>query len=116
MLIVSYCFATFLLGAIPFAYLLGRRLGHDIRNTGSGNVGATNLARSAGLRWGVVAFLFDACKGYVPVYVSGLLGLDRPWLPVAVGAIAILGHCFSPFLRFRGGKGVATAAASPSCP
>ncbi len=82
----------------------------DIRAIGSGNVGATNLARGAGLSWGVLAFLLDALKGWGPV-MAGASWLGSPtWVQVGGGSLAILGHCFSPFLRFRGGKGVATAA------
>ncbi len=99
-----------LLGSVPFAFLLGRLRGVDIRTIGSGNVGATNLARGAGFFWGVLAFLLDALKGWGPV-MAGASWLGSPtWVQVSGGSLAVLGHCFSPFLRFRGGKGVATAA------
>lgn len=107
---------AFLLGSIPFAYLLGRTRGLDLRTLGSGNVGATNLGRNAGIGWGVLAFFLDAAKGGVPVVVYGVLEAGDGWvdpgqgLAVAAGIAAVLGHCFSPFLRFRGGKGVATMA------
>lgn len=105
-----YLAGALLLGAIPFALLLGRLRGIDIRKVGSGNVGATNLARSAGLGWGIVAFLLDAAKGFAPVwFASEVVPEPGPWFAAASGAAAVLGHCFSPFLRFRGGKGVATA-------
>lgn len=99
-----------LLGAVPFAFLIGRLLGVDIRRAGSGNVGATNLARTTGLGWGVLAFALDAGKGALPVWLARhwFPGLD--WLPGVAGGAAVLGHCFSPYLRFRGGKGVATTA------
>ena len=101
---------AFLVGAIPFAFVVGRLLGHDLRTVGSGNVGATNLARTAGFRWGVVAFFLDAGKGVAPWLVAAALFPGTGWLPVTAGGAAVLGHCFSPFLGFRGGKGVATAA------
>ena len=101
---------AFLIGAIPFAFVVGRLLGHDLRTVGSGNVGATNLARTAGLGWGVVAFFLDAGKGVAPLLVGAALFPETRWLPVTAGGAAVLGHCFSPFLGFRGGKGVATAA------
>ena len=104
---------SFLLGSIPFAYLLGRMRGIDLRQLGSGNVGATNLGRNAGFAWGVFAFLLDAAKGAVPVLAALSLeqgGPDAESWAVLAGSASVLGHCFSPFLRFRGGKGVATMA------
>ncbi|MEM7166782.1 MAG: glycerol-3-phosphate acyltransferase [Planctomycetota bacterium] len=114
---IGYGVAALLLGSVPFALLLGRLRGIDIRKVGSGNVGATNLARSAGLGWGVLAFVLDAGKGFLPVWALlagwvaidvSSLWLDGAWYPAAVGCAAVLGHCFSPFLNLRGGKGVAT--------
>ena len=113
--------AAFLLGSIPFALLLGFSRGIDLRKVGSGNVGATNLGRSAGIAWGVVAFLLDAAKGALPVAFVVTAGFSTGWgsgaegtgderTAVLAGGAAVLGHCFSPFLRFRGGKGVATMA------
>lgn len=100
---------AFLLGSVPFAHLLGRAHGIDLRQLGSGNVGATNLGRNVGVRWGLLAFFLDAAKGATPVAVALGLGLgDGP--AVGCGAAAVVGHCYSPFLRFRGGKGVATMA------
>lgn len=101
--------AGFLCGSIPFAYLLGRLRGVDLRQVGSGNVGATNLARSSGLPLGILGFILDAAKGAAPVIGSRLAGGDAG-AQVLAGGAAVLGHCFSPFLRFRGGKGVATMA------
>lgn len=96
-------------GSIPFALLLGKVAGVDIRKVGSGNVGATNLARAKGLPWGVAAFLLDAAKGWAPTWWATRSDVPEA-IPVLVGALAVLGHCFSPYLRFRGGKGVATAS------
>ena len=103
---------AFLFGGVPFALLIGLARGVDIRKRGSGNVGATNLARVAGTPWGVLAFFFDAAKGYLPVILGDLwLGADRPdWALIGAGVAAVVGHCYSPYLRFRGGKGVATGA------
>ena len=99
---------SFLIGAafgmIPFSYMIGLLRGIDIRKTGSGNIGATNLGRQLGPHFFAVGFALDALKGIVPVLLSGtLLGS-----PTAAGAGAILGHIFNPFFGFRGGKGVAT--------
>lgn len=106
--------ASFLLGAIPFAWLVVRLLkGVDIRTFGSGNVGATNASRVfEGKRRQTAAFLLiyllDAGKGCLAAFY-GLSGWDPAQMSVACAAAAILGHVFSPFLGFRGGKGVATA-------
>lgn len=101
--------AAYLLGSVPFAYLLARARGVDLRTVGSGNIGATNAARALGMRWGALALGLDAAKGSVAVACGGRLGLAGAEL-VAVAAAAVLGHVFSCFMAFRGGKGVATAA------
>ena len=103
------CF-SFFLGSIPFGYLLGKLKGVDIRKHGSGNVGATNVARVLGKKYGVAVYILDFLKGFIPTFVAvKLYGMENPTV-AAVGLAAILGHMFSPFLGFRGGKGVATAS------
>ncbi|HWU85662.1 MAG TPA: glycerol-3-phosphate acyltransferase, partial [Kofleriaceae bacterium] len=99
--------AAFWAGAIPFGVLIARRRGVEIRAHGSGNIGATNVARVLGARAGAVVLLLDALKGAVPTLAALAAGAD-PRLRALVGGAAILGHCFSPFLGGRGGKGVAT--------
>lgn len=106
---------SFGLGAIPFSWIIGRMLqGIDIRATGSGNVGATNLARVTGYGPAVAALLLDAGKGVAAVlfarWTAGGTGQEASVLPALGGALAVLGHNFTPFLRFKGGKGVATGA------
>jgi glycerol-3-phosphate acyltransferase PlsY len=103
----------FLLGAIPFSWILARLLGGlDIRSVGSGNVGATNVARSLGFWAGGAALLLDAAKGAAAAWLgqaldpSGAAGAGG----LLAGGLAVLGHNFTPFLGFRGGKGVATGA------
>jgi glycerol-3-phosphate acyltransferase PlsY len=101
---------AFLLGSIPFGYILGLVKGIDIRKHGSGNVGATNIARVLGKPYGIAVYILDFLKGYIPTAIAvGFYGLnsDTTFL-TALGAI--LGHMFSPFLGFKGGKGVATAS------
>jgi glycerol-3-phosphate acyltransferase PlsY len=98
----------FVAGSIPFGVLVARKLGLDIRRHGSGNIGATNVARVLGIVPGVFVLALDALKGAVPVLAAKYAGAS-PWLLVATGAAAILGHCFSPFLGGKGGKGVATS-------
>ena len=102
---------AYLVGAIPFGLLLARWIaGVDIREAGSGNIGATNVARSIGRGWGGLTLVLDASKGAAPVWGAlSILGLPLGWA-VGVGSAAILGHVFPCYLGFRGGKGVATAA------
>jgi acyl phosphate:glycerol-3-phosphate acyltransferase len=100
--------AAFLGGAIPFGVLIARRRGVDIRAHGSGNIGATNVSRVLGARDGAVVLVLDALKGALPTAAALAAGAS-PRLVALTGFAAILGHCFSPFLRGRGGKGVATA-------
>ncbi len=106
--------ASFLIGSIPFSWIIGRLIrGVDIRTTGSGNVGATNLARATGYGPGIAALLLDAGKGVAAVMLAGWMSGGGPGgviLESVAGALVILGHNFTPFLRFRGGKGVATGA------
>ncbi|MBX3120115.1 MAG: glycerol-3-phosphate 1-O-acyltransferase PlsY [Fimbriimonadaceae bacterium] len=99
--------AAYFVGSIPVGYLVARANGIDIFKTGSGNVGATNVMRSLGKKWGIVVFVLDLLKGFASAMVGGML-LPEPGYGLLVGVIAIVGHCLSPFLKFRGGKGIAT--------
>jgi glycerol-3-phosphate acyltransferase PlsY len=92
------------LGSIPFGYAAGRVNGIDIRTKGSGNIGFTNVQRTLGWGWALPVLILDVAKGMVPAALAPLLGLNAP----LVGLGAILGHVFTPWLGFRGGKGVAT--------
>lgn len=100
--------AAFFAGSIPFGVLIARCRGVDIRSQGSGNIGATNVARVLGLRTGLVVLVLDAVKGAAAAWLA-MISCGSTWAIVAAGFAAILGHCFSPFLGGRGGKGVATA-------
>jgi len=99
---------AYLLGSIPFAYLAGRTRGIDLRTVGSGNLGAANVFRNLGRGMGIAVMTADILKGVVAVVVARLL-TDDPWPAIAAGA-AMAGHVFPVWLRFRGGKGVATGA------
>lgn len=103
---------AYLLGSIPFGYLLVRLLvGGDVRESGSGGTGATNVTRRAGKGVGVLTLLLDLLKGAAAVLVARALlgvGVEAQWWVCAAGAAAVLGHVFPVWLRFRGGKGVAT--------
>ena len=100
---------AYLVGSVPFAYLLARRRGIDLRRAGSGNVGATNVLRTAGVSSGVLAMSLDGLKGALAVIVAERLTAG-PATPVAAGLASIIGHIYPVWLGFRGGKGVATAA------
>ncbi|MGB2591652.1 MAG: glycerol-3-phosphate 1-O-acyltransferase PlsY [Candidatus Acidiferrum sp.] len=102
---------SYLLGSIPFGLLLGKLFGApDIRKTGSGNIGATNVARTAGLFAGILTLLLDAGKGALAVLLAARFsGESATWMMIA-GLCALAGHCFPIWLGFRGGKGVATAS------
>lgn len=109
---------AYLVGSLPFGYLVARIFkGTDIRKVGSGNIGATNVARTFGLKWGILVFLLDAVKGVLPVWLLPRLLLPAADLPtmqmhfaVLCGVATVLGHIFPVWLKFRGGKGVATSA------
>lgn len=100
--------ASYLLGAVPAAAWVARSRGVDIRTVGSGNSGATNVLRSLGKGPALVVAVFDILKGALAVLLGRALGLPEPWAALC-GVTAVLGHNFSPFLGFRGGKGVATS-------
>lgn len=111
-LAIAFVAGAYLLGSIPSGLILGRLRGIDVRHVGSGNIGATNVARSLGKKLGLVVLVLDLAKGALPVLLLRRLGLDdrvHPFLLTAVGLAPILGHCFPLWLRLRGGKGVATA-------
>lgn len=99
---------AYLLGSVPTGFLLGSLAGVDVRKAGSGNVGATNVARVAGKTHGILTLLGDTAKGFVPVFLAFQLGLGAVVAGTAALA-AFLGHVYPVFLRFQGGKGVATA-------
>ena len=116
MILALWIVGAYLLGATPTSYLAGQMArGIDLRDHGSKNLGATNVYRLLGWKYAIPVALWDMAKGGIPVllYVRlaevGQQGW-HPWMPVALGGAAVLGHMFSPYMRFRGGKGVATAA------
>jgi len=111
---------AFLIGSLPFGVIIAKAHGIDLRTVGSGNTGATNVGRALGRKWGLVCFFLDAAKGAVPVLATGLFGgtlgvalaeqdPGAAWWWILVGLATMMGHIYSPFLLFKGGKGVATA-------
>jgi len=109
--LTALCAAAYLLGGVPTGVLLGRIAGRDPRAGGSGNIGATNVTRTLGRAWGAATLVVDLLKGLAPVLAAHALADadDTRALAAAAGLAAVIGHCYSPFLRLRGGKGVATA-------
>ncbi len=103
-LYAMFILTGFLSGSIPFGYIAGKIKGIDIKKHGSGNIGATNAFRILGVWWGMLVFILDFLKGFVPVLIS-MKYLSYPEL---VAIAAVMGHIFTPFLKFKGGKGVAT--------
>ncbi len=114
MILLLLFVGSFFLGSIPFGLLIGRARGVDIRKEGSGNIGATNVWRILGPGWGTVSFLLDVAKGAIAALVCGWLYPGAFWIfstgdaAVAGGVLAVAGHMLSPFVGFKGGKGIAT--------
>jgi len=107
---IVFSISTYLLCSIPFGKIISHKVADiDITQRGSGNIGATNVARELGLKWGILTLLLDVLKGFLPLYLVGLFFPDCPKGLSIVGLSALLGHQFSLFEKFRGGKGVATA-------
>ena len=110
MRIVIAIILAYILGSIPFGYLVSRiRFGRDVRSSGSGATGATNVARQFGVGWAILVMILDIAKGIVAVLLANLFLLDVDWLVGVVGIVAILGHVYPVWIGFRGGKGVNTA-------
>ena len=107
-MVAAVILAGYLIGSIPFALILARRWGADLRQVGSGNLGAANVMRASGVAAGVLVAALDTAKGAASVWLAAHVG-DAPGLPAAAGLAAIIGHIYPIWLRFRGGKGVATA-------
>jgi glycerol-3-phosphate acyltransferase PlsY len=103
--------AAYLLGSIPFGLVLAKAFGGpDVRKSGSGNIGATNVARVVGPLAGILTLFLDAAKGWLSVWLAARVTHGSATIMVLAGFLAMTGHCFPIWLRFRGGKGVATAA------
>ncbi len=102
--------AAYLIGGIPFGFLIGKMRGVDVRTVGSKNIGATNVLRTVGKSWGFLALFCDMMKGFAPTFLCKLYVPDPSWLPLAVGVTCAIGHMLTPYMKFKGGKGVATGA------
>jgi glycerol-3-phosphate acyltransferase PlsY len=114
MVFAALIIGAYLLGSAPFGVIIARAHGKDLRTIGSGNIGATNVSRALGRKWAYFCFLLDVLKGLFPTLAAVLLISSPPTvtglaLALAVGVAAILGHIFPVYLKFKGGKGVATS-------
>jgi glycerol-3-phosphate acyltransferase PlsY len=111
---IAFLLGAYLLGAVPFGFLIAAGHGIDLRKVGSGNIGATNLSRALGKKWAYVCFVLDLAKGLLPTLAAGIwlgdiAGTNGLLARLAVGCAAVIGHIFPVYLRFKGGKGVATS-------
>src|SRR5574344_16226 len=112
--IAVWILGAYLVGGIPFGFIIGKLRGVDVRTVGSKNIGATNVFRTVGKKWGLIAFFLAVLKGLLPVFAARAWA-PADWLPLVVGITCVLGHMLTPYIanekgrRFRGGKGVATA-------
>ena len=109
-LLSAWLLGAYLIGGIPFGFLIGKLRGIDVRTVGSKNIGATNVFRTVGKKWGLLAFFCDVMKGLVPTLVAKMLYAETmPEMPILVGISCVVGHMLTPDMKFKGGKGVATA-------
>lgn len=106
--IVSFIL-SYILGSIPFGFIVGKIKGYDLRREGSSNVGTTNVFRVVGKKEGIMVFILDLLKGFIPVFYFARFS---PYIGIAAVLGAITGHVATPFLRFKGGKGIATGFGS----
>jgi len=116
-LLIACCLLGYFFGSFPAGYFAGRLAGVDVRTVGSGNIGATNVLRVLGKKWGYPVFIIDAVKGFIPVRLALILANQSPatkpyaeYFAILTALMAVAGHTFPVWLRFKGGKGVATSA------
>ena len=114
MIWVCWLVGAYLVGAIPFGFLIGKMRGVDVRTVGSKNIGATNVFRTVGKKWGLIAFFCDVMKGFLPTLAASIFlthsqQLTANHLPLCVAIACVVGHMLTPYMKFKGGKGVATA-------
>ncbi|MDD5555174.1 MAG: glycerol-3-phosphate 1-O-acyltransferase PlsY [Candidatus Pacebacteria bacterium] len=111
LLLIFFVIAGYLSGSIPFGYLIAKIKKIDIRKKGSGNIGGTNVGRTLGLKYGVLVGILDILKAIIPIYIASRY-LAQDWQMALVSISPVLGHIFPIWLKFKGGKGVATVAAT----
>ena len=112
--LVLWILGAYLVGGVPFGFLIGKMRGVDVRTVGSKNIGATNVFRTVGKKWGLLAFACDFLKGFLPTLAAKIYAAKSgdatlaAYLPLAVGVMCVVGHMFTCFMNFKGGKGIAT--------
>ena len=106
---VFWILGAYLVGGIPFGFIIGKIRGVDVRTVGSKNIGATNVFRTVGKGCGLLAFLFDMLKGLLPTLAAKVYMPELDWLALVIGVTCVVGHMLTPYMKFKGGKGVATA-------
>jgi glycerol-3-phosphate acyltransferase PlsY len=107
--LIIFLIVAYIVGSIPTGVIIGKKFkGIDIREHGSKNTGATNAYRVLGKQYGIIVLLADALKGWLPVFLASLFAISG-WQLILIGVLTIVGHTLSPFLKFKGGKGVATS-------
>ena len=111
LVVAAFWLFSYLLGGIPFGFIIGKLKGYDIRKEGSCNVGATNVTRVVGPIYGKICFFCDLLKGFLPVFIARRYFKieNAEYIVILCGLFAVAGHMFTPYLNFKGGKGVATA-------
>ncbi len=116
-LLLTPILISYFIGAIPFGFIIAKTKGVDIRTRGSGNIGATNVFRAIGKGWGIFTFILDVAKGFIAAYLLPIITLNfaggseiPQWLSLACACSAVAGHNWPVFLKFKGGKGIATTA------
>lgn len=113
-MLILFFLVSFLIGSFPSAHIVSSLQGVDIKKAGSGNAGATNVLRSVGWKSGVIVMIFDIVKGILPFWLFSYFQIEPAiiqveWIPMMGGFLAVLGHIFNPFMKFNGGKGIATS-------
>jgi len=106
LVVALWLVGAYLIGGIPFGFIIGKLRGVDVRTVGSKNIGATNVFRTVGKSWGLIAFALDVAKGLVPTLLAKRYAPD---VALWAGILCVVGHMLTPYMKFRGGKGVATA-------
>jgi glycerol-3-phosphate acyltransferase PlsY len=111
MLLILFVLLGYFLGSIPFGYIIGKLKKVDVRKQGSGNIGGTNVGRTLGIQYGILVGILDISKAIIPIYIASLY-MTQNWQMAIISISPVIGHVFPVWLKFKGGKGVSTVAAT----